>query len=124
MICLPCLVVVNMSGIGISNFLCNQRFKQRHFRSDSFKHCINIPGTEVFSMGQTISVSPLFHQRARINFPMTFRTRMLHVGSSSFSVQGVVTDTEGGDVLMTGRHLLVAANVFTAQSDKLPEKIK
>ena len=93
-------------------------------RVNCFKHFINIPGTEVFSMGQTISVSPLFHQRARINFPMTFRTRMLHVGSSSFSVQGVVTDTDGGDILMTGRHLLVAANVFTAQSAKLPEKIK
>ena len=57
-------------------------------------------------------------------FPMTFRTKTLHVGDSSFVVQDVLTDTEAGDVLMTTRRQFVAADVSSGHSAELPVRLR
>ena len=57
-------------------------------------------------------------------FPMTFRTKTLHVGNSSFVLQDVLTDAEAGDVLMTTRRQFVASDLSTGHSAELPVKLR
>ena len=73
---------------------------------------------------QSISISPLYHKRARIVFPMTFRTKTLHVGNLSFVVEDVLTDTAAGDVLITVNRQFFADDVSTGQSTELPVRLR
>ena len=55
---------------------------------------------------------------------MTFRTKTLHVGNSSFVVEDVLRDATAGDVLMTVNRQFVAADVSTGQSTELPVRLR
>ena len=75
-------------------------------------------------LGQSISVSPFFHQRARIRFPMILHAHVVHVGKSSFSVENVLTDAQHGDVLVSTRRSYSLMNRKTGRSEKMTKEMR
>ena len=85
---------------------------------------IFVADIQMVALGQSITSTPYFHQRARIIFPMILHTRYIHVGKSSFTLEERITDAEHGDVLFSNRRLLAWMNSSTGASERMPEKFR
>lgn len=83
-----------------------------------------IPDTQLVVLGQVISVMPSFYQRARLLFPMTMRQRLVHVGTSSYSLDMDMVDKELGDVLFHCRRTFAAMDPNTGEGKPLPDNVR
>ena len=81
-------------------------------------------GQQLVVLGQTISISPLYHQRARIRFPMILRSHLVHVGNSSAAAEVIVTDAEFGDVLIRSRRSFALMSTSTGRSARFPDQTR
>ena len=79
-----------------------------------------IVGLQMMLVSYSIKISPTFNQRARIIFPMTLHTRLVHLGSSSFTVEDVLKDDEKDDVLIT----VIAMFIIMSQKTRRSEPFK
>ena len=75
-------------------------------------------------LGQSITITPYFHQRARIIFPTIHRSRLVHVGKFSFTIENNVFDKELGEVLLRIERSFAMMNVSNGRSAKIPENIR
>ena len=75
-------------------------------------------------IGQSITVSPLFHQRGRLIFPMMHHTRIVNVGTSSFTMENIITDAKLGDVLVSGQRTFAFTNKYTKKSQQLSQQMR
>ena len=75
-------------------------------------------------LGQSISITPYFHQRARIIFPTIHRSRLIHVGRSSFTIENNIFDKELGEGLLRIRRSFAMMNISNGRSAEIPENIR
>ena len=75
-------------------------------------------------LGQSITITLYFHQRARIIFPMILRSRLVHLGNSSVTIENIIFDKELGDVLLHVRLLLTTMNISNGGSARIPVNIR
>ena len=65
----------------------------------------------------SIKISRAFNKRASIIFPMKLHTRLVHLGSSSFTVEDVLKDDEKDDVLITVIGMFIIMSQKTRRSE-------
>ena len=82
------------------------------------------PESMLVLVASTFNVSRIFHQRARLLFPMTVHTRLVHVGNSSFTFEGVTKDAEYGDDLITIKLVCVVINRATQRPEPMHVDIR
>ena len=81
-------------------------------------------GVQMVVLGQSITITRYFHQRARIIFPTIHRSRLVHVGKYSFTIENDVFDKELGEVLLRIKRSFAMMNVSNGRSAKIPENIR
>ncbi len=94
------------------------------FHFSTRRPIFSLADTQVVVLAQNVQVSPLFHQRARLIFPLLLRVRLVHVGTSSYSLDIDLIDREFGDVLITARRIFAAMDPNTGQAKPLPESFR
>ena len=57
-------------------------------------------------------------------FPMTVHTRLVHVGHSSFTFEGVTKDAESGDYLISNKGVCVVVNRKTGRSQPIKADVR
>ena len=76
-----------------------------------------LAGLQMMLVSYSIKVSRIFNQSARIIFPTTLHSRLVHLGNSSFTVEDVLKDAEKDDVLIAVRGTFVIMNQKTRRSE-------
>ena len=110
-----------LSYFSVSEQHTTHRYRNTFFYQLLLKFVADI---QIVALGQSITITPYFHQRARIIFPMILHTRYIHVGKSSFTLEETITDAEHGDVLFSNRRLIALMNASTGASEKMTEKFR
>ena len=86
--------------------------------------CTLLSGVQMVVLGQSITITPYFHQRARIIFPTIHRSRLVHVGKSSFTIENDVFEKELGEVLLRIKRSFAMMNISNGRSATIPENIR
>ena len=97
---------------------------RKHFYTVLSSFCLFVVDIQMVVLGQSVTITPYFHQRARIIFPMSLRTRYIHVGNSSFTVEETITDAENGDILLNIRRMIACMNASTGASERMTENFR
>ena len=81
-------------------------------------------GVQLVVLGQSLNVSQKFHQRARIIFPMMHRSRLVYVGTSSFTIEVTLLDQEFGDELVKAYRTFAGMRLSDGKSQPLPQDVR
>ncbi len=81
-------------------------------------------GHQMVVLGQSIHITQLFHQRAKLLFPMVLTTKLCYAGKSSFAIAFTLIDEQTGDVVLTAQRLLTVMDANAGKSVVIPETIR
>ncbi len=75
-------------------------------------------------LGQSIHINQIFHQRAKLLFPMVLSTKFSYAGRSSFAITFTLYDEESGDIVLTAHRLLTVMDTKAGKSVVIPENVR